>query len=150
MTRLDKRRHDVRSTFYERTEMPTYEYICTACQHAWEAFQPMSADPLRDCPKCNKPRAKRQISLGAGFILKGGGWYSDLYSSPSPGKGGGEGAGTGGGATSSPSTSGSSASTGTTGSAGSAGTDSPGSSTTTTDSKPKGGKKRSSSAAASG
>src|SRR5690606_39669222 len=28
-------------------------------------------------------RAKRQISRGGGFILKGGGWYSDLYSSTS-------------------------------------------------------------------
>jgi putative FmdB family regulatory protein len=59
----------------------TYEYICQACGHHWEAEQSISADPLTDCPDCHKPEAKRQISLGAGFILKGGGWYSDLYSS---------------------------------------------------------------------
>ena len=28
-----------------------------------------------------KRKDKRQISLGGGFILKGGGWYADLYSS---------------------------------------------------------------------
>jgi putative FmdB family regulatory protein len=84
--------------------MPTYEYACQACGHAWEATQRMSDDPLRDCPSCGKPKAKRQISAGTGFILKGGGWYSDLYGSPkkksdgaSPGAGsdGSEGAGKG-------------------------------------------------------
>lgn len=59
----------------------TYEYLCQACQHQWEAEQPISAEPLKDCPACGRPEAKRQISLGNGFILKGGGWYSDLYSS---------------------------------------------------------------------
>jgi putative FmdB family regulatory protein len=63
----------------------TYEYICEACGHAWEAQQTISSAPLTDCPSCGAARAKRQISLGGGFILKGGGWYSDLYgSSPKP------------------------------------------------------------------
>jgi putative FmdB family regulatory protein len=64
----------------------TYEYICTACAHAWEAEQPISAAPLRDCPKCGAETAKRQVSGGAGFILRGGGWYADLYGSAKPGK----------------------------------------------------------------
>jgi putative FmdB family regulatory protein len=59
----------------------TYEYLCQACGHHWEAQQSIKDDPLRDCPNCGKPEAKRQISQGPGFILKGGGWYSDLYSS---------------------------------------------------------------------
>jgi putative FmdB family regulatory protein len=63
----------------------TYEYICEACGHAWEAQQPISAAPLTECPSCHAASAKRQISLGGGFILKGGGWYSDLYSSSKPG-----------------------------------------------------------------
>lgn len=66
----------------------TYEYLCEACGHAWEAQQPISADPLKDCPSCGEARAKRQISRGAGFILKGGGWYSDLYSSTKSSSGG--------------------------------------------------------------
>lgn len=67
----------------------TYEYLCTACGHAWEAEQSISAAPLTTCPSCHQEAAKRQVSGGAGFILKGGGWYADLYSSPS--KSGGDG-----------------------------------------------------------
>lgn len=59
----------------------TYEYACTACGHAWEAEQSISAAPLSECPQCHQATAKRQVSGGAGFILKGGGWYADLYSS---------------------------------------------------------------------
>ncbi|HEY0467477.1 MAG TPA: zinc ribbon domain-containing protein, partial [Polyangiaceae bacterium] len=55
----------------------TYEYICTACGHGWEAEQAISASPLKTCPKCGTDHAKRQISGGAGFLLKGGGWYAD-------------------------------------------------------------------------
>src|ERR1017187_5794894 len=62
----------------------TYDYVCTACAHVWEAEQRITADPLRDCPNCHQATAKRQISGGLGFILKGGGWYSDLYSSAKP------------------------------------------------------------------
>jgi putative FmdB family regulatory protein len=61
----------------------TYEYLCTACGHAWEAEQSISAAPLTTCPNCHQENAKRQVSGGAGFILKGGGWYADLYSSSS-------------------------------------------------------------------
>src|SRR5215475_5109831 len=67
----------------------TYEYVCTACGHAWEAEQSISAAPLKTCPNCHQETAKRQISGGAGFILKGGGWYADLYGS-APKKSGGE------------------------------------------------------------
>ena len=59
----------------------TYEYVCTACGHAWEAEQAISAAPLKTCPNCGTEHAKRQVSGGAGFILKGGGWYADGYGS---------------------------------------------------------------------
>ena len=62
----------------------TYEYLCTACGAEWEAEQSISAPPLKDCPKCGQASAKRQISGGAGFILKGGGWYADGYGSAKP------------------------------------------------------------------
>lgn len=62
--------------------MPTYDYACEACGHHWDVEQRMSEDPIRKCPKCGKLKAKRQIT-GGNFILKGGGWYSDLYSSSS-------------------------------------------------------------------
>jgi putative FmdB family regulatory protein len=62
--------------------MPTYEYACTACANQWEEIQKISENPLDTCPKCGEKTAKRQIS-GGNFILKGGGWYADLYSSSS-------------------------------------------------------------------
>jgi putative FmdB family regulatory protein len=61
--------------------MPTYDYICTSCRNAWELEQRIVEDPVKKCPKCGKNTAKRQISSGAGFILKGGGWYADGYGS---------------------------------------------------------------------
>lgn len=59
--------------------MPTYEYACGACSHEFEAQQRITEDPLTDCPKCSEPQLKRLIGTG-NFILKGAGWYSDLYS----------------------------------------------------------------------
>src|SRR5580704_11793559 len=77
--------------------MPTYEYACSACGNAWDQVQRITEDPVKVCPKCGKPDAHRLISRGAGFILKGGGWYSDLYSSakaPAKSEGTGDGAST--------------------------------------------------------
>jgi putative FmdB family regulatory protein len=70
--------------------MPTYEYVCTDCQNHWEEVQKISEPALEVCPKCSKKTAKRQIS-GGNFILKGGGWYADLYSSSGSKKSNGEG-----------------------------------------------------------
>lgn len=64
----------------------TYDYVCTSCGHTWEAEQRISEEPLKQCPACSEMSAKRQVTGGAGFILKGGGWYSDLYSSSKPSK----------------------------------------------------------------
>jgi len=64
--------------------MPTYEYGCTDCGSEWEEVQRITAPPIEVCPKCGKSSAHRLISAGGGFILKGGGWYSDLYSSAKP------------------------------------------------------------------
>jgi putative FmdB family regulatory protein len=63
--------------------MPTYEYVCSSCANEWEFEQSIKEDALKECPRCHQQTARRQISRGAGFILKGGGWYSDLYSSSS-------------------------------------------------------------------
>ena len=61
--------------------MPTYEYGCASCGQEWEEVQRITESPTEVCPKCGKPTAHRLISAGTNFILKGGGWYSDLYSS---------------------------------------------------------------------
>jgi len=61
--------------------MPVYEYACEKCGHEFEAEQRISEDPIRTCPKCRARKVKRLISRTS-FVLKGSGWYSDLYSSP--------------------------------------------------------------------
>ncbi|HTF32132.1 MAG TPA: zinc ribbon domain-containing protein [Myxococcota bacterium] len=60
--------------------MPTYEYQCEKCGHEFEREQRITDDPIKTCPKCKAPKAKRLISATS-FVLKGSGWYSDLYSS---------------------------------------------------------------------
>ncbi len=62
--------------------MPTYDYSCDNCGHNFERQQRITEKPLKKCPKCGKLKARRMIG-GGGFILKGGGWESDLYSGPS-------------------------------------------------------------------
>lgn len=54
--------------------MPTYEYECNNCGHAFEAFQSMSDDPLKTCPQCGKD-IRRLINGGSGVIFKGSGFY---------------------------------------------------------------------------
>ena len=61
--------------------MPVYEYICKACDHEFEREQRINDNPLKKCPACGAMKVKRLISR-TNFVLKGGGWHSDLYSSP--------------------------------------------------------------------
>ena len=67
--------------------MPTYEYECRKCGHRMEAFQSMTAKPLRKCPECGANGLKRLISAGAGIIFKGSGFYQTDYRSESYKKG---------------------------------------------------------------
>jgi putative FmdB family regulatory protein len=62
--------------------MPTYHYSCDHCGHEFEREQRITETPIKKCPDCGKLKARRMIA-GGGFILKGGGWESDLYSGPS-------------------------------------------------------------------
>lgn len=63
--------------------MPTYEYLCGKCGHEFEREQRITEDPVKTCPKCRARKVQRLISR-TGFVLKGSGWYSDLYSSAKP------------------------------------------------------------------
>lgn len=54
--------------------MPLYEYRCDACEHAFEALQKMSDEPLIHCPACDEATLRKLVSAG-GFRLKGDGWY---------------------------------------------------------------------------
>ena len=62
--------------------MPVYEYLCEKCGHEFEREQRITADPVKTCPQCRGRRVKKLISRTS-FVLKGSGWYSDLYSSSS-------------------------------------------------------------------
>jgi putative FmdB family regulatory protein len=59
--------------------MPTYEYRCPK-GHTFDVFQKMSDPPGAKCPECGKP-AERMIVPGAGFLLKGEGFYITDYRS---------------------------------------------------------------------
>ncbi len=61
--------------------MPTYDYKCKACNHAWEEFQSIKAPPTKKCPSCGKSKAERQIGAGAGLIFRGSGFYITDYRS---------------------------------------------------------------------
>lgn len=61
--------------------MPTYDYACDACEHTWEEFQSIKAEPTRKCPSCGKKKARRLISPGAGILFKGSGFYITDYRS---------------------------------------------------------------------
>ena len=67
--------------------MPTYDYVCKDCDHTWELFQSIKANPVRKCPGCGKLKAKRIIGPGAGIIFKGSGFYQTDYRSSSYKKG---------------------------------------------------------------
>lgn len=61
--------------------MPIYEYACDKCAHEFEVEQRITDEPVKTCPACRSRKVKRLISRTS-FVLKGGGWYSDLYASP--------------------------------------------------------------------
>src|SRR4051812_49644256 len=78
--------------------MPVYEYECGACGHRFEEWQKITDKPIKTCPKCKAKKVEKLISATS-FHLKGGGWYSDLYSSKKSGSTGGPAGGGGGGGT---------------------------------------------------
>jgi putative FmdB family regulatory protein len=61
--------------------MPTYDYVCRNCDHAFELFQSMKDAPKKKCPECGALKLERLIGTGAGVIFKGGGFYETDYRS---------------------------------------------------------------------
>ncbi len=59
--------------------MPTYDYRCEACGHAFDFFQSIKADAVKTCPSCGQERVRRVIGAGGGFIFKGSGFYITDY-----------------------------------------------------------------------
>jgi putative FmdB family regulatory protein len=61
--------------------MPIYEYICNSCKTITEFLQKSSEQTPQKCINCNKKNTLIKIISPTSFLLKGGGWYKDLYSS---------------------------------------------------------------------
>ena len=63
--------------------MPTYDYICDACGHEFETFEPITSTPRNDCPSCKALKLRRKIGPGAAILFKGSGFYQTDYRSES-------------------------------------------------------------------
>ena len=100
--------------------MPTYQYRCTACDHAFEEFQSFTDDALTVCPVCGG--RLRKLFNAVGVVFKGSGFYRNDSRTTSK-----ESSST----TSSGSSSESSSSSGSSGSSGTSGSSGSGSSSTT-------------------
>ena len=62
--------------------MPTYQYACTECGHAFEQVQSFSEDALTECPECRG--RLRKLFNAVGVVFKGSGFYrTDSRSSDS-------------------------------------------------------------------
>ena len=53
--------------------MPTYEYACTECGHAFDIVQSFSDAALTECPQCQGKL--RKLFSAAGVVFKGSGFY---------------------------------------------------------------------------
>jgi len=67
--------------------MPTYDYVCDGCGHAFELFQSMTDSVKKTCPKCKKKKLRRLIGAGGAIVFKGSGFYKTDYRSESYKKG---------------------------------------------------------------
>ena len=54
--------------------MPTYQYACTECGHAFEQVQSFSEDSLTVCPECSGKL--RKLFNAVGVVFKGSGFYA--------------------------------------------------------------------------
>lgn len=53
--------------------MPTYQYACTECGHAFDQFQSFSDEALTECPECHG--RLRKVFNAVGVVFKGSGFY---------------------------------------------------------------------------
>jgi putative FmdB family regulatory protein len=53
--------------------LPTYQYRCTECHHAFEQFQSFTDDALTVCPECGG--RLRKVYNAVGVVFKGSGFY---------------------------------------------------------------------------
>ena len=53
--------------------MPTYQYACTECEHAFDQVQSFTDDTLTSCPECTG--RLRKVFNAVGVVFKGSGFY---------------------------------------------------------------------------
>jgi putative FmdB family regulatory protein len=53
--------------------VPTYQYACTECGHAFEQVQSFTDDALTVCPECSG--RLRKVFNAVGVVFKGSGFY---------------------------------------------------------------------------
>src|SRR5688572_11594415 len=63
--------------------MPTYDYVCDACDHKFELFQSITESVKKKCPECKKSKLRRLFGTGAAVMFKGSGFYTTDYRSES-------------------------------------------------------------------
>ena len=61
--------------------MPIYEYSCQSCGKTIDVLQKVSDPTPESCSACGTQGSLSKVVSRSSFVLKGGGWYSDLYSS---------------------------------------------------------------------
>lgn len=61
------------------SDVPIYDYRCTQCQKEYDYFHNGPNDKIPKCPHCGCQHAKKLVSKGTSFQLKGKGWYKDGY-----------------------------------------------------------------------
>jgi putative FmdB family regulatory protein len=61
--------------------MPIYEYACAQCGKVNDVLQKVNDPAPEACVECGAQGALSRVVSRTSFVLKGGGWYSDLYGS---------------------------------------------------------------------
>ncbi len=61
--------------------MPIYEYTCEKCDAQVDVLQKMDEPGPPKCSNCGAEGSMARKVSRTSFVLKGGGWYSDLYGS---------------------------------------------------------------------
>jgi putative FmdB family regulatory protein len=61
--------------------MPIYEYACGSCGKTIDVLQKVSDPTPEKCSACGTQNSLSRVVSRTSFVLKGGGWYADLYGS---------------------------------------------------------------------
>jgi len=63
--------------------MPTYDYVCDACEHVWERVPVDGVEADEEMFRMRQGQSASQNRSGAGIIFKGSGFYQTDYRSDS-------------------------------------------------------------------